>query len=272
MVLILHQLFCVKWRLNERKIALNCHIYITLAFDLSFKNFTMKKLYFLILPFLLFLHGVTSAQISSLTDDFVVVQFEVDPDDWAQDIEAKLTLVYNGDSPTKLVWVRDILMIEEEWETAICDPVLCYFPHVNSMSFDVEPGEQFDIAAHLYPRTNPGDSAIVALELYDENDPDVKIDLTFHFTPMTTSTSGEVVSASSNPTLYPNPAHDLLNIKNDQRVTRVEFFNLLGQSIYSTPHNAGTSINIANLNNGMYFVKLMDENNAVVRTLRLNKR
>jgi hypothetical protein len=232
----------------------------------------MKKIYFTFFLFSFLISGLANAQITTIAQDFVQAEFEVDADNWGQDIEAKLRLKYEGQNPTKLVWVREIIKIEDAWETAVCDPVLCYFPHVNSMSFDVQPGEEFDIAAHLYPRANPGDSAKVIIELYDENNPDVRINLTYYFTPPIASSTENVLSNSSAPSLFPNPAHDLLHIKNDEKVNRVEFFNLLGQRIYSSQHNSGASINISHLNDGMYFVKMMDKNKAVIRTLRLNKR
>ena len=59
--------------------------------------------------------------------------------------------------------------------------------------------------------------------------------------------------------VYPNPAHQILNIQTEQTpIQRVEIFNILGQKISTAPHINHTHavINVAHLPKGMYIIKI----------------
>lgn len=59
--------------------------------------------------------------------------------------------------------------------------------------------------------------------------------------------------------LYPNPANDYLNIEVSD-LANVEIVNSLGQVVISTSVNGNQSIDISNLNNGVYFAKVTNLN------------
>lgn len=60
--------------------------------------------------------------------------------------------------------------------------------------------------------------------------------------------------------LYPNPATDILNISVEVTAD-LEVINIAGQVVLSTSVDAqNTTIDISNLNRGMYFVKITDKN------------
>ncbi|MES2487111.1 MAG: T9SS type A sorting domain-containing protein [Bacteroidota bacterium] len=55
--------------------------------------------------------------------------------------------------------------------------------------------------------------------------------------------------------LYPNPAHDVLNLNAQQTIEKVTVHNMLGQQVLATaPHANAAAINVAQLQNGMYVV------------------
>jgi len=209
-------------------------------------------------------------QIESLSEDFVVKNFEVDGD-VEQDVEATITMVFKGPEAATLVWERNEVFLERNWETAICDPVLCYFPHTNSMKFEIEPDEPFKMTTHLYPYGIPGDSAKVILHMYEEKDPETIYEFTYTFYSDQTSSVETGIADSDRPKLYPNPAGNYFNIENDQSVERIEIFNVVGRLVLSGNYNTGSQIDIGDLQSGLYFVKMFDEHNGIIRTLRLNK-
>ncbi|MFK5854801.1 MAG: T9SS type A sorting domain-containing protein [Bacteroidota bacterium] len=58
--------------------------------------------------------------------------------------------------------------------------------------------------------------------------------------------------------VYPNPASTLLNVKSNGTITNVRLINTIGQVVYS--NTTATSIDISNLDKGIYFVQI-DTNN-----------
>ena len=211
------------------------------------------------------------AQLTVLQTEIVDKNFELQADDQFQDIELKVTLRYDGEETTQLQWNREVLYIEDNWETAVCDIVLCWLPHVSSSDFEIEPGREFDMAVHLYPNGKPGDSAVVQLEIFDVNDRDVRQVLTYSFyndVPSSVSVTGE---SAAYPTLFPNPTGEMFHIKNDDRIHSVELYNVIGQMVLKKEYRSGQPIYVSDFKQGMYFVKLLDEHNRIVRTLRLNK-
>ena len=62
--------------------------------------------------------------------------------------------------------------------------------------------------------------------------------------------------------LYPNPTNDLLNVTVESDLKSVEIYSLQGQKVLNTNTNTNT-FSIANLSNGLYMVRVEDENGAV---------
>ena len=57
---------------------------------------------------------------------------------------------------------------------------------------------------------------------------------------------------------YPNPATDFINIESKAKLSQVKIFNELGQLVLSTSNQ--TKIDISTLNQGVYYLKIKDEN------------
>ena len=56
--------------------------------------------------------------------------------------------------------------------------------------------------------------------------------------------------------VYPNPANSVVTISGDN-LLKIEIFNIIGQTVFSTICNADeNTINIANLNSGIYLIKV----------------
>ena len=74
-------------------------------------------------------------------------------------------------------------------------------------------------------------------------------------------------------TIYPNPATNFIMLKNSTDVNEVRIFNLIGRQVTNfTSVEKGQSFPVANLPNGMYLVQLIDVNNDIISTHRMNKR
>ena len=58
--------------------------------------------------------------------------------------------------------------------------------------------------------------------------------------------------------LYPNPTTGILNINSETTITQIEIYNQLGQLVVSNKDQ--NTIDISSVDQGVYFVKVMDEN------------
>jgi hypothetical protein len=70
--------------------------------------------------------------------------------------------------------------------------------------------------------------------------------------------------------IYPNPSTDYFYISNN--VSKVEIFSITGQLVKSFANQiSGYQYNVSDLKNGMYMVKIVDENNRVKTTKLLKQ-
>src|SRR5689334_13012212 len=47
-------------------------------------------------------------------------------------------------------WERNIISLTPNVETAVCDPVTCWFPGINSKTFQLEPDSFGQLTVHFY--------------------------------------------------------------------------------------------------------------------------
>jgi|AntRauTorckE5430_2_1112549.scaffolds.fasta_scaffold01148_2 hypothetical protein len=72
--------------------------------------------------------------------------------------------------------------------------------------------------------------------------------------------------------VYPNPAIDYIMITDNDSVNQVWIYNMLGKRVKTyTVESSGMKFDIRDLPRGMYVVRLMDNNEELVMTRRINK-
>ena len=59
--------------------------------------------------------------------------------------------------------------------------------------------------------------------------------------------------------IYPNPATDILRLKTDKEIDKVEVYNAAGQLVKSTPYTT-SGLNISELQSGIYLVEITTKN------------
>ncbi|MBP8945027.1 MAG: T9SS type A sorting domain-containing protein [Paludibacteraceae bacterium] len=69
--------------------------------------------------------------------------------------------------------------------------------------------------------------------------------------------------------LYPNPVSTRLNINSNNKVTKVEIYNVSGLLVKSL-NMPGSQIDLSNLKSGIYIVKIFTENNLIKKTIIKN--
>jgi len=70
--------------------------------------------------------------------------------------------------------------------------------------------------------------------------------------------------------LYPNPAREVINISGSTiEIEEIRIFDSLGKQVFQQKGNTSESINVSNLNNGLYFVRLTANNISVTKKLAI---
>ena len=69
-------------------------------------------------------------------------------------------------------------------------------------------------------------------------------------------------------TLYPNPSNGIFNVTSCEEITSLEIYSVLGEKIYAEFVSASsTTINLSSQSKGIYFVKIITENNSYTQKI-----
>jgi hypothetical protein len=74
--------------------------------------------------------------------------------------------------------------------------------------------------------------------------------------------TAEFENTTNTISLYPNPAHEVLNISSTNSITKIEVYDMQGRNVAS--NNNASNVNVESLVKGVYIVKVMQENGSVV--------
>ena len=67
--------------------------------------------------------------------------------------------------------------------------------------------------------------------------------------------------------VYPNPSSDVLNIRTNEPIDKVELYNTIGQLIVA---KKTTNINISSIKTGIYILKIYSRNRSVIKKVMIN--
>ncbi len=117
-----------------------------------------------------------------------------------------------------------------------------YISHYTNGSWDANVASAATMSGSMYSMTRAGITSFSPFAVFDEN----------------TTLSVDQVVANANINLYPNPATDVINISvtGNNSDMNAEIYNVSGQVVYKAAVQNNSSINISNLPDGMYYIKL----------------
>ena len=159
------------------------------------------------------------------------------------------------------------MQLSNGWETAVCDKNLCYIPTIEEMELVWRQAKiQFDV--HVYPDMTEG-SAIVEVTATDINDPNNTVTGRYTFNDNTTS----IFSIKRpNIKIFPNPTINYISLSDTKFVERLIIYNIVGRRVKMFKADFGNYYDVSNLPTGMYLVRLVGENDKILKTVRLSKK
>ena len=238
---------------------------------------------------LLFLTSLTvSAQLNVSTDLSIIG----DPSE--TDIELKYSLELQGQDS---VWVHwEIILGEDtpdEWDTWLCDNILCYFQSVRNCPSGAYKINRFyentplDWSFHTNPNVVEGVGSVTINTYYldyttSNHTPldfsDVEYDgdtlsMTSHSLSVTVGCQVAVQDVDlAIVKIFPNPTSDIFQVKSDEYVKTIGVYNVVGKLVEEMDHITGQTHSIEHLNKGMYLVRLISKEGQVIKTMKLSKR
>lgn len=163
------------------------------------------------------------------------------------------------------------------WKTVMCDTELCYDQNADKADSRrpnlIKANSNITIKLDLIPGGVKGSTSMY-VKLYDDKDFTNLVAQTKSTALVVADALLSTADAKNNEDLmiYPNPTDNFFFIKGDQNVARLAYYNLVSKEVRSDLHVKGQSHDISDLTKGVYFIRLMDSKNKLIRTIRLNKR
>ncbi|MBK8954784.1 MAG: T9SS type A sorting domain-containing protein [Saprospiraceae bacterium] len=170
-----------------------------------------------------------------------------------------------------ILWTREILMMPAGWSTYVCDANNCYadkvgkcpeiYPNV------IQPGDSTTLDVHVYEDGTMGEAHIV-MWVYEAEDTSKKVKVDYTFNKVVSNKDIRNIAVK----VYPNPASNSFTVDYNTGLVRIDLVNILGRKIRSFRAVPNSSYDISDLEDGMYFIRLIGPNDQNFRTLRLQKR
>lgn len=195
--------------------------------------------------------------------------FQLD-DQGAQDEVIKGVLRNQTSEDIDIRWVRETVYIHSGWQSAICDPVRCYLPHVDEASFVLPANDTAVLDAHLYPMQMEGDSAVLRVHVINESSGNDTMVIPYRF--YQEQASSVQTQEAADVILYPNPASTYFKVRSEVAIGSVEVYDILGKQIKIVKTNATTAhVDVLDLMKGIYIVRIKDNRGNTLKTQRLRK-
>ncbi len=170
-------------------------------------------------------------------------------------------------------WERHIISLTPNIETAVCDPNTCWFPIVNSKTFELEPDSFGQMTVHFYnnaydPPPGQAGSGIVHVKL--TNLGNLADTLTAVYTYSTLSGTNDL--PAPNVKLFPNPTTGYFTLTHAEEVAFMQLYTLDGRVVARFEHSPDNRYSIANQPVGNYVLSFEDKNGQLFQALEIHKR
>lgn len=177
-------------------------------------------------------------------------------------------VINTSDSELKLRWVKNVQSKPEVSEAAICDNVVCWLPSRNESDFVIAKGDSSNFDFHYYPNGNAG-NAVYKVMIKEIAAPANKSEMTFTINDAT-SNSLEF-PGQEEVRVFPNPATDYFSVYGLEQLKEVVVINLVGQEVRRYKASLKAKYNVSDLMRGLYLIRLIDNKEKVIKTVRLSK-
>ncbi len=204
------------------------------------------------------------AQNFSLSSPFSSVQGSAQ-----QEISPPISIKNNSSRSLDLRWEIDRTNLPAGWTAQICDKI-CHTLETKTSAFSLAPNETLNNFRVVFAPNGQEGVANVEIQIYEAQNRN-QTEMTAQFTASAqNSFSNNKVSPQR---IYPNPAVEYIMLEDDDDVVRyLEIFSVMGRKIEEFVVGSSTQkFDVGNLPKGMYMVRMLDAQRAIIRTQRISK-
>ena len=229
------------------------------GFNVSAQDFTID-------PAPVFLEGTYD-----LTDEFYIMK-------------TQSTLTNGSASDVELRWVVTEVDVPDAWQAQLCDNNNCYaFGQYTNVDDDVNvPVELMADSTSILDlgvrHKGVGGCGTYRVDVTTIQDTTVILASNTYELRANVDANCNVVTVSTNNfdkvkiKVFPNPTNDYFTITDNAFVKEVQIFNIVGKQMSAIAFENGKTINVTSLPNGLYLIRMLDEDQQVLKTTRLTKR
>lgn len=175
-----------------------------------------------------------------------------------------------------LKWTRYELSMPTGWETTVCDPNNCYSVSTATKNFSLKPNFNGILKVNFIPNGVVG-SGLVKLNVQSTDVAGTSLDAYF-FATSTLGTATPTVQEVKDIILYPTPVRENVYVvfNPNMKPERLDVYNLLGQKVKSFPvqlerNSYKTELQLADLDKGLYFIRVYQQGSNLVLTKQFTK-
>lgn len=219
---------------------------------------------------------ILSALSLSVSAQFSVESTGTVGDAGSSKIPLYFTVTNTSDVTQQFFWDIDRPAgIPADWDFSICDTNTCY-----DWGRETSPCNEPSVlaagaSATFTLNTNPnGLSGNHAVNFRILSDCDAASSAIIAKTQTFDVTAPENVTApqKSDILIYPNPTFNSFQVTDDSNIKSLSIYNVVGSEMMTLRHTKGKYHDVSKLDKGIYLVRMIDNDNDVVKVIRMTKK
>jgi hypothetical protein len=204
------------------------------------------------------------------SDSSVRVYDNLDITDNYLDFPVDLFFKNNTSDSILINWRRELgANCPLEWDIITADQHLTYIPDINESQIPIPltPADSHFIVRQIFlPRTVAG-CCDVTMIFSLEGEPDNPIDTGYYH--ISINSDGCVISSLIDEMvgtidLYPNPASNIIHVKNGTLIEFIEIFDMNGKQVLGKRNSNSSQLDLTSFARGVYFCKITSDSGNVV--------
>lgn len=167
-------------------------------------------------------------------------------------------------SAAEIVWKIDSIYYPSAWELSLCDIAFCpIITDTTGTNTFTLPGKESSLLKMGYTPNGVSGSSYVRVKIIAEGTSDEPL-IMIYTAKITANIESSINKISNNNalSLYPNPVTDKLYLtaNENEAIQQIIIYNVIGKQVLNSEMNANTkTINVSNLDNGIYIVKMISK-------------
>lgn len=161
-----------------------------------------------------------------------------------------------------LYWEVDSVNLPSQWQFSVCDQDICHPIGTVEANWTL-PFSQGYLNMHFYPNDQEGEGFVI-IRVYDSPDAEQVEYLTFRGNAISQAGIGveaQVIALD----VYPNPFSDKINVSGDIDRASYAIMDVQGKTVQKGILHNDSALNLAELNEGIYFIKIIQNGTLVTR-------